>query len=317
MKRGSFVLSHQPRRPCGDTTYGSRSKAWINACYWPGGLFKSAPDPARQIRNTTGPIGRSRALDEAIASAVTIYGRESQQSRLDDATDVDHERMGFFVHELRNLVNTATVAFEVLKTGNVGVAGSTGAVLKRSLMGLHDLIARSVDEVRLTQRVTNRTRLVVSEFIGEVAAAARLAASARGITLIVPPLQVGLVIEADPQVLAAVVGNLPQNAFKFTRPHSTVTLTVGASADRVLPPRLGHRPRPIRPRHLPDHAHRGARPPQRRCRSTVSGPRLNSLRESRARARARIEGEHWVTRPRLDPDPREVGGMRSLTMVHP
>jgi signal transduction histidine kinase len=31
-----------------------------------------------------------------------------------------------------------------------------------------------------------------------------------------------------------VVGNLLQNAFKFTRPHTTVTLRVGASAERVL-----------------------------------------------------------------------------------
>ena len=30
------------------------------------------------------------------------------------------------------------------------------------------------------------------------------------------------------------VGNLLQNAFKFTRPRSTVTLRVGASAERVL-----------------------------------------------------------------------------------
>ena len=35
-------------------------------------------------------------------------------------------------------------------------------------------------------------------------------------------------------MLAAVVGNLLQNAFKFTRPHTTVTLRVGASAERVL-----------------------------------------------------------------------------------
>ena len=32
-----------------------------------------------------------------------------------DAADRDSERMGFLVHELRNLVNTAIVAFEVLK----------------------------------------------------------------------------------------------------------------------------------------------------------------------------------------------------------
>jgi hypothetical protein len=80
----------------------------------------------------------NRCLDEAIASAVTRYERDSQQSRSDTATGRDHERVGFLVHELRNLVNTAVIAFEVLKSGNVGVGGSTGAVLNRSLTGLRD-----------------------------------------------------------------------------------------------------------------------------------------------------------------------------------
>ena len=48
------------------------------------------------------------------------------------------------------------------------------------------------------------------------------------------PVEDGLVIAADRQVLAAVVGNLLQNAFKFTRPRTSVTLRVGASAERVL-----------------------------------------------------------------------------------
>jgi hypothetical protein len=83
--------------------------------------------------------------------------------------------------------------------------------------------------------VKNVTRILVAEFIDEVAAAATLAANARGgITLIVHHAQEGLVIEADQQILAAVVGNLLQNAFKFTRPHSTVMLTVSTRADRVL-----------------------------------------------------------------------------------
>jgi signal transduction histidine kinase len=55
------------------------------------------------------------------------------------------------------------------------------------------------------------------------------------VRLTVEPVEDGLHIEADRQILAAVVGNLLQNAFKFTRPHTTVTLrVVGTSSDRVL-----------------------------------------------------------------------------------
>jgi len=116
----------------------------------------------------------------------------------------------------------------------VGVGGSTGAVLQRTLMALRDLIARSLEDIRSTPSVKNRKPILVSQFIEEIGSAARLEADARGLTLIVSPVQDGLAIEAERQVLAAVVGNLLQNAFKFTRPRSVVRLGVHASEDRVL-----------------------------------------------------------------------------------
>jgi signal transduction histidine kinase len=176
----------------------------------------------------------NRCLDFAIAGAVTEYGRERNQSTLDGETARGSERLGFLAHELRNLINTAIVAFEVLKTGNVGVAGSTGTVLHRSLMGVRALIGRSLAEVRLTQGVQNQEQFTVSEFVDELTPAATLEAKARGIKLVVMPVEDGVAIEADRQVLAAVVGNVLQNAFKFTRPRTTVTLRVGTSAERVL-----------------------------------------------------------------------------------
>ena len=176
----------------------------------------------------------NRCLDDAIAGAVTEYERERNQSGVDGESARGSERLGFFAHEMRNLINVAIVAFEVLKTGNVGVAGSTGTVLHRSLMASRALIGRSLAEVRLTHGVQNRQQFLVSEFIEEIASASRLEANARGVRLIVTPVEDGVTIEADRQVLAAVVGNLLQNAFKFTRPGTTVTLSVGASAERVL-----------------------------------------------------------------------------------
>ena len=176
----------------------------------------------------------NRCLDDAIAGAVTEYGRERNQSTLDGETARGSERLGFFAHELRNLINTAIIAFEVLKTGNVGVGGSTGDGAPSQPRGSTRLIGRSLAEVRLTQGIQNRERFLVSGFIDELAPAATLEANARGITLTVLPVEDGVAIEADRQVLAAVVMNLLQNAFKFTRPRTTVTLRVGASAERVL-----------------------------------------------------------------------------------
>src|SRR6187549_2529425 len=175
----------------------------------------------------------NRCLDDAIAGAVTEYGRERNQSGIDGESARGTERLGFFAHELRNLLNTALMAFEVLKTGNVGIAGNTGTVLHRTLMASHALVTRSLAEVRLTQGIQNQEQFRVTEFINDIALASALDANARGVRLIVTPVDEALAITADRQVLAAVVVNLLQSAFKFTRPGTTVTLRVGASAERV------------------------------------------------------------------------------------
>jgi len=201
-----------------------------------GDVFQSITEMAME---TSAPISTdefrllSACLDNAMAGAVTQYGREGHQSTIDGEQARENERIGFFAHELRNLIHTALIAFEVVKSGNVGVGGSTGMVLHRSLVGARDLIARSLAEVRLIQGVQDRKPFLVAEFIEELAPGATLAAIARGITLMVLPVDGAVAIEADRQVLAAAVTNLLQNAFKFTRPRTAVTLRVRASADRV------------------------------------------------------------------------------------
>ena len=176
----------------------------------------------------------NRCLDDAIASAVTEYGRARNAATVEMETARDNERLGFFAHELRNLTNTSMMAFEVLRTGNVGVGGSTGTVLHRSLLRTAALIDRSMAEVRLTEGVQNQEPLLVAELIKELTPSMTLEADAKGIVLNIVPVEDGAAVNADRQILAAVVGNLLQNAFKFTRPRSHVTLRVGGNAERVL-----------------------------------------------------------------------------------
>jgi hypothetical protein len=116
--------------------------------------------------------------------------------------------MGFFTHELRHLVNTASVALAALTKGNVGVGGSTGAVLERSLTNLQDLIARSLAEVRVTAGIQNSEHVSVVRFNAGVAEAATLEGEAGGRTLVVSPVDATLTVKADERILSAVVFNL-------------------------------------------------------------------------------------------------------------
>ena len=174
-------------------------------------------------------------LDEAIADAITEFGRQRDQLMSDEMTRNMNERLGYFAHELRNLITNAILAVATITKGTVGLSGATGALLDRALIGLRDLVDRTLVEVRLTGGIAERReRINVAQFIGDVQVAPALEASARNLEFIVAPIADGLVIEGDRQILASAVANLLQNALKFTRPHGRVSLAAHPEIDRIL-----------------------------------------------------------------------------------
>ena len=162
----------------------------------------------------------NRCLDEVIAEAVTEFARQRDRSVASENT----ERLGVFAHELRNLLNNAMLAYEAMKTGTVGIESNTGRMLGRSLIGLRDLIDKSLAEVRIEAGASLRERVRLAEFMEEVEIAATVAASARGHELAVHPVDGGAAIDVDRQLLGAALGNLLQNAFKFTPANGRVDL---------------------------------------------------------------------------------------------
>lgn len=96
----------------------------------------------------------NRLLDNAIADAVSSYGRHQEHS-LGTRGDPDlHERMGTLADEQRKLVDRALKALDALKVGNIGLLGATGTVLEESLIKLRDLVDRSLPELRLATGMT-------------------------------------------------------------------------------------------------------------------------------------------------------------------
>jgi hypothetical protein len=118
----------------------------------------------------------NRCLDNAIAVAATEFN--TQRDNIFAHKDaIANERLGFFAHELRNHLNSATLALTAIKAGSVGLTGATGAVLDRSLVALRRLIDRSLSEARTAAGMPVRHRLFsLAEFISEVQLAASLEA---------------------------------------------------------------------------------------------------------------------------------------------
>jgi signal transduction histidine kinase len=172
----------------------------------------------------------NRCLDDAIAEAVTEYARHRERSILDQGT----ERLGYLAHEVRNLLSTAMLSFEIIKRGSVGTGGSTAAMHSRTLMSLRNLIDRSLVEVRLEAGIQKLEQISMAELMEDVELDATLQAQAQGLHFSVTPVDKSVSVEADRATLASAIANLLQNAFKFTHPHGHVTLKTYAQADHIL-----------------------------------------------------------------------------------
>ena len=178
----------------------------------------------------------NHSLDQSIAAALVSYSaRPCTPLAADGSVQRLHERLGCLAHELRNHLQTATLALAAIRAGNVGAAGATAAVLDRSMTGMCNLVERSLMDVRaMAQLPARRQMLVVADFIAEVQLSASLEAESRACTFIVEPVDASLGVCADRDLLFSAIGNLLQNAFKFTRSHTQVTLKAFAAGDRVL-----------------------------------------------------------------------------------
>ena len=97
-----------------------------------------------------------------------------------------------------------------------------------------NLIQRSLTEVRMTAEMPVPHRLFpLADFIQEVRVSASLEAQLKECVLAMPAVDPLLAVKADRELLFSAVGNLLQNAFKFTQHGTQVTLSAYAAGDRV------------------------------------------------------------------------------------
>jgi len=177
----------------------------------------------------------NRCLDNAIASAVGAFSSQRDAAIARRQGDELNERLGLLVHELRNALATASYATAALELGNLPMSGSTGTVLKRSLETLKKIVGNSFEQVRAEADVpAERQTFTLQSFIADARNDALLHANTTGSRLVVPAVDPLLEIRGDRERLQGALANLLQNAFKFTRPQTEVSLIAYAVAERIF-----------------------------------------------------------------------------------
>lgn len=176
----------------------------------------------------------NRCLDNGIADAVTEFSHQRKLISDDRESQALNQRLGFVAHELRNHINTAMLAVSYIKMGAVGFTGATGGVLDRSLLSLKSIVDHSLADVRMAAGLPSRARRInLADFIAGMQATASLEAQSRGCELTVAEVDPQLFVEVDEELLSSALGNLLQNAFKFTGHGTRVSLSVHIVGERI------------------------------------------------------------------------------------
>jgi len=177
----------------------------------------------------------NRCLDNAIADAVSEFSAQRDEVITVQQGVHENEQLGFLMHELRNALSTATLAFSALERGNLPVTGATGNVVKRSHVSMAKLISTALAEVAVKGGAASPLQILsLASFIADAKTRADLEASTRGSRFTVAEVDPRLGIEVNHDLMLAALMNLLHNAFKFTHPHTQVTLAAYALNDRIL-----------------------------------------------------------------------------------
>jgi signal transduction histidine kinase len=176
-------------------------------------------------------LGRlNTSLDIAIAQVVTQF--ERVQTKAQDLKE--NERLGFLAHELRNSLQSATIALEMIELGTVSIRSKTGGLLQSSLQRMADLIDNALTGVRLrVEPAVRMHRLRAFEVIGEVEVTAAFQARTRNQNLCIQTSN-DIEVCVDRQLFVSALSNIVQNALKFTRAEGTVSIRAREAEGRIL-----------------------------------------------------------------------------------
>lgn len=151
----------------------------------------------------------NQCLDTAIGTAIEQYWSDAR-AKLEHTTA---ERVGTLAHELRNALQSARMAFSVLKRGERDIDSRTGDILARGLARLDGLIGQALLAVQLEAGVGLATHPIQADAL--LRELEDSAIRERGVTLSVD-VDASLELDADERLLTTALSNLVQNAIKFS-----------------------------------------------------------------------------------------------------
>jgi two-component system, chemotaxis family, CheB/CheR fusion protein len=192
------------------------------------------------IRDESGRVvGASK-----IARDITARKQAEEELRVAVAelAEVDRRKNEFLAalaHELRNLLAPICNALQIIRraSGDDGATQAASEMMQRQVGQMVRLVDDLLDVSRISRgRIElRRTPVDLAEVVRHAVEAARPVCESKGVALVVALPPQPLVLDSDPVRLAQVMGNLLNNACKFSDKGNGIRLTVeGDGAQAVI-----------------------------------------------------------------------------------
>lgn len=172
---------------------------------------------------------------QALADAASVaFANVQLIQSLQDASRRKDEFMSMLAHELRNPLAPMRNALHVmqLRPDDKIMVERSRELMERQVSHLSRMVDDLLDTSRLAHgRVAlKKVRLDMTQLVRESVEDRRGVLEAQGLSLVFDMPDESVWIEGDPTRLAQVVGNLLDNARKFSMPSGTVTVRLGGTA---------------------------------------------------------------------------------------
>jgi signal transduction histidine kinase len=182
-------------------------------------------------------VGKMRQRHPALEEAEMIPTADELLDQMTAALELAAEsqvpvdaQISSVFHEVRNALGTAMLAFRMIRSGRAPVDGRTADIVARSHARIHELVSRTLAEVRLGTQHVRRERVRLAALLSDIGTSAF---PDRDIQITVEA-EIGLEVDADVRLLSSAIENLVQNAVKFSRSGQGVTLRSWPAGDGAI-----------------------------------------------------------------------------------
>ena len=170
-----------------------------------------------------------RLLNAGTAKAVAAYvGQRDREAKREAG-----EHVSFVAHELRNPLNTATLALTGLRRTLLSPGGKLVEMLDRSITLIRELVDQVLTAARFPNIELRMARLTIRNVLAEAVQEVEAKTEQKRISVTLD-VDEGLTVEADRRLLHSVAANLIGNAIKFTAHGGTVLIRGTRDDDQVL-----------------------------------------------------------------------------------